>query len=150
VNRDHLQRLAEERLADAESLLAAGRWSGAYYLAGYAVECGLKACILVHVERTGAIFLDRKFLEKCFTHRFEDLLYAANLKQELTQASRFNSAFADNWSMASLWNSDSRYLTCTETKARDLFQAIGNPDSGVLPWIRRHWGETTSMPDSPS
>ncbi len=31
-------------MRDAEVLLDAGQWSGAYYLAGYAVECGLKAC----------------------------------------------------------------------------------------------------------
>ncbi|MSU78452.1 MAG: HEPN domain-containing protein [Gemmataceae bacterium] len=45
VNRTQLQQLAQERVRDADSLLKAGQWSGAYYLAGYAVECGLKACI---------------------------------------------------------------------------------------------------------
>lgn len=45
MNRTQLQILAEERARDAEALLNAGRWSGAFYLAGYAIECGLKACI---------------------------------------------------------------------------------------------------------
>jgi hypothetical protein len=45
VNRTQLQQLAEERVRDAEALLNAGQWSGAYYLAGYAVEFALKACI---------------------------------------------------------------------------------------------------------
>jgi HEPN domain-containing protein len=45
VNRTQLQQLAEERVRDAKALPNAGQWSGAYYLAGYAVECGLKACI---------------------------------------------------------------------------------------------------------
>jgi len=53
VNRAELRQLAEDRILDAEHLLAAGRWSGAYYLAGYAVECGLKACIMARVESTG-------------------------------------------------------------------------------------------------
>ncbi len=44
MNRSSLQNLANERIKDAEALLMAGRWSGAYYLAGYAVECALKAC----------------------------------------------------------------------------------------------------------
>jgi hypothetical protein len=39
------QAMAEVRLNDAETLLAAGLWDGAYCLAGYAVECGLKANI---------------------------------------------------------------------------------------------------------
>jgi HEPN domain-containing protein len=68
VNRAELQRLANERIADAKALLAARRWSAAYYLAGYAVECGLKACVLAFVERTGVIFEDRKYAEKCWTH----------------------------------------------------------------------------------
>ena len=39
------QQFALDRLADALALLAAERWTAAYYLAGYSVECGLKACI---------------------------------------------------------------------------------------------------------
>ena len=45
MNRTDLQLLADDRLADAEILLANGRFGAAYYLAGYAVECALKACI---------------------------------------------------------------------------------------------------------
>jgi HEPN domain-containing protein len=57
MTRWDLQKLAEDRLLDAEALLAAGRWSAAYYLAGYAVECAIKACIAKLVQeydfRTG-------------------------------------------------------------------------------------------------
>lgn len=45
LSRQEFQRLAEERLEDAEALLRARRFGGAYYVAGYAVECALKACI---------------------------------------------------------------------------------------------------------
>ncbi len=45
MNRMEFQGLAEIRIREAEILLAAGAWDGAYYLAGYAVECALKACI---------------------------------------------------------------------------------------------------------
>ncbi len=51
MNLVELRQLAEDRLRDAAALLAAGQFSGAYYLAGYAVECGLKACILAHIEK---------------------------------------------------------------------------------------------------
>jgi HEPN domain-containing protein len=37
--------LANERIADAEALLQAGRFGGAYYFSGLAVECALKARI---------------------------------------------------------------------------------------------------------
>ena len=86
MNRAELQQLAADRLLDAQTLLDApggGRWSGAYYLAGYALECGLKACILARIEKTGAIFVDKKFSEKCFTHRLEDLIDLAGLRTEL-------------------------------------------------------------------
>jgi len=42
VNRKDLQNLARMRLAEANALLTAGLPDGAYYLAGYAVECALR------------------------------------------------------------------------------------------------------------
>ena len=50
MTRRDLQELAEVRLEGARALTDAGRSqaltiSGAYYLAGYAIECALKACI---------------------------------------------------------------------------------------------------------
>ena len=45
VNRRDLQFLARSRLTEAKALLSASHGDGAYYLVGYAVECGLKACI---------------------------------------------------------------------------------------------------------
>ena len=40
-----LEALATTRLEDAQILLQAQRASSAYYLAGYAIELALKACI---------------------------------------------------------------------------------------------------------
>ena len=37
VSRTDFQQMADERLSEAKLLLDAGKWSGAYYLAGYAV-----------------------------------------------------------------------------------------------------------------
>jgi HEPN domain-containing protein len=49
VDRKQLQNLARIRLKDAKALLGRKRWSGAYYLCGYVIECALKACILRHL-----------------------------------------------------------------------------------------------------
>jgi hypothetical protein len=38
MNRFDLQKMAEERVADAAALLHAGRFQAAYYLCGYAIE----------------------------------------------------------------------------------------------------------------
>jgi hypothetical protein len=45
MNRNDFQQLADVRIDEALALLGQGKFDGAYYLAGYAVECGLKACI---------------------------------------------------------------------------------------------------------
>jgi len=39
------QNLCKRRVDEATTLLSAGHSDGAYYLAGYAVECAFKACI---------------------------------------------------------------------------------------------------------
>ena len=62
MNRIDLQKLAEDRIADAAALLNAGRWSAAYYLAGYAVECALKACIAKQTQ--AGDFPDKRIAEK--------------------------------------------------------------------------------------
>ena len=45
LDREGFRRLAEQRITEAQALLDAGLPSGAYYLAGYSVECALKASI---------------------------------------------------------------------------------------------------------
>ena len=49
VTRADWQQIAEEQLLAAQALLAAQCWASAYYLAGYAAECGLKSCVLVRL-----------------------------------------------------------------------------------------------------
>ena len=53
MNRTDLQQLADVRIAEAHALLtlAVPMSDGAYYLAGYAVECALKACIAKTVNQ---------------------------------------------------------------------------------------------------
>ncbi|MGH9933419.1 MAG: HEPN domain-containing protein [Pyrinomonadaceae bacterium] len=45
IEHGELLKIAEERLKDAEALLAAGRYDGAIYLGGYVVELALKSRI---------------------------------------------------------------------------------------------------------
>ncbi len=139
MNRAELQQLAEDRVLDAAALLAAGRWSGAYYLAGYAVECGLKACVLVRVEQTGIIFLDRKYSEKCWTHDLDALVTLADLEAERGTAIAANPVLAKSWVTLEGWTEASRYHQKTEPEARELFYAVNHTTNGVLPWIRSRW-----------
>jgi hypothetical protein len=77
-----LQSLANARIEDAQALLAAKR-DAAYYLAGYAVECAIKSCILKRLTSKLGWFPDRKFSENCFTHDLSLLLKWADLENEL-------------------------------------------------------------------
>lgn len=103
MSRAELQQLAQDRVEDAQALLAAGRWAGAFHLIGYAAEAGLKSCILAYIERTGNIFKDRKSLDSikdCWTHDLGKLVDIADLKQELEDTLKANPAFAKFWAVA--------------------------------------------------
>lgn len=141
MNRVRLQQLAEERLRDAECLLNGGRWSGAYYLAGYAVECGLKACIIAQVVATGgsAVFQEKKSSDKYFTHNLGGLLDLANLTPALDAAVLQNQNLGASWTTAKDWKESSRYELKTEVEARTMVQAVADNANGVFAWLRTHW-----------
>ncbi len=139
MNRIELRQLAEDRILDAAALLAAGRWSGAYYPAGYAVECGLKACVMAYVESSGVIFQDKKYAEKCWTHDLEALVQLADLRPRLDQDLAVNAALAANWAEVQNWEETSRYEQKTQFEAQLLLDAITNNPDGMLPWIRLRW-----------
>jgi HEPN domain-containing protein len=138
VNRLELRQLAEDRTVDAERLLAAGRPSGAYYLAGYAVECGLKACIAGLTNQHD--FPPKvKFVQDCYTHELNKLVAAAGLKPDLDAVTAANAVLSGNWGVVQKWNEASRYEQKTLAQAQDLYDAITNNPDGVMPWIRLHW-----------
>jgi hypothetical protein len=139
VNRAELQRLAKDRILDAKALLAARRWAGAYYLAGYAVECGLKACVLAYVEKTGIIFEDRKYAEKCWTHDLEELVRLSGLTELLGREIGANPAQGRNWLIVRDWSELSRYLRGSHQRAKKLYRAITEKPDGVMTWITNHW-----------
>ncbi|MGO9920911.1 MAG: HEPN domain-containing protein [Isosphaeraceae bacterium] len=55
MDKQRLKKLAEIRLKDAQALLGRKRWSGAYYLSGYVIECALKACLPKHLGESDSI-----------------------------------------------------------------------------------------------
>lgn len=142
MNRPQLQKLAQMRLDDAQALLQASRWSAAYYLAGYAVECGLKSCVLKHIEVTGEIFASADYLKdlgKCWTHDFALLLKLAGLMAMHGAALGANPALRASWTLVKDWSEASRYEEKTEREAKDLYTAVTNNPDGVFEWIRQRW-----------
>jgi HEPN domain-containing protein len=130
--------MAEERLAEAKALLDIGEWNGAYYLAGYAVELALKACIIKWLMSTDA-FPEKKFSENCWTHAIVRLLGLAKLDESLRIDSAADPDLQANWSTAQDWSEEMRYHEVDESEARNLYRAIADDDHGVFPWIKARW-----------
>ena len=138
MNRRDLQALSRERLQDAKVLLASGQHVGAYYLAGYAIECALKACIARKTCRFD--FPDRRTVADSHTHDLQKLVELAGLKPQLDATSSVDKAFKSNWSLITRWKVEDRYkLGILPDDAEQLYRAISARKSGMMAWIRRHW-----------
>jgi HEPN domain-containing protein len=137
MNKTELENLAAIRIKEAEVLLAAGCYQGAYYLAGYALECTLKACIAKQVKEFD--FPDKQLANDCYTHNLTKLLTTARLKQKLADEENKNREFELNWAIATEWSEESRYkVAITQQQAQDLFNAITNDTSGILSWLKKY------------
>ncbi|MGL4551214.1 MAG: DNA-binding protein [Gemmataceae bacterium] len=138
MNRLDFQAIADVRIAEARRLVEAPPMpDGAYYLAGYAVECALKACI-ARLTNQGD-FPDKQFAQECFTHSVERLVKLAGLKDERDADANANPDLEANWSVVKDWTEESRYGRNTEAKAKALIEAVVNAANGVLPWIKARW-----------
>ena len=136
MNKTELENLAAIRIKEAEVLLAAGCYQGAYYLAGYALECTLKACIAKQVKAFD--FPDKQLANDCYTHNLTKLLTTARLKQKLADEERQNAEFKLNWAIVIEWSEESRYkFAISEQQAQDIFSAITNDTSGILSWLKK-------------
>ena len=137
MNRKELQILASLRLAEAKSLLNANLPDGAYYLAGYSVECGLKACIAKRTRLHDSP--DKKIVEASHTHNLKDLVRVANLELTRLEQATKDSVFRDYWDLVQQWSEQSRYRRHNNTDAKYLVEAVGSTRHGVLRWIKQHW-----------
>jgi HEPN domain-containing protein len=143
VNRKQLQNVAKERLKDARVLLGRKRWAGSYYMSGYVIECGLKACLLRHLGESDAVFGDEKYrkrLADCWTHNLVDLISLAGLEADFGVARRANPALDAYWGVVKDWKETSRYVeTRPEPEAREMFEAVSHNPDGVFRWIQSRW-----------
>ncbi len=143
MNQAELQKMAEERLKDANTLIDGNRWEFSYYAAGYAVECALKSCVLARMIHTAWVFEEKWEARGCLTHEFGKLVSLAGLTDQLNANLKASAAaggeFAANWATAEKWAVTSRYEVKTEEDAKKLYAAIADEPYGVLRWIRTYW-----------
>lgn len=137
MNRLDFQNLSSMRLREARALLAAGFPEGAYYLAGYAVECALKSCI---AKQTREFDFPEKDSKNYYTHSLEDLFKHAKLKTDLENETQMDALLRTNWSIVKNWSEQSRYdQGKTAQEAADLLEAIESQKGGVLTWVQLRW-----------
>ena len=138
MNKSDLEKLVEIRLLEAETLLKSGSFQGAYYLAGYSLECALKACIAKQVNQYD--FPNKQLANQSHTHNLTELLGIAGLKQKLSEKEKVDTEFSINWAVAKDWSESSRYeCNIEETRANDLFNAVTEINSGILAWLKTYW-----------
>jgi HEPN domain-containing protein len=137
MNRIDFQQIAEIRLRESRALFDAGFPDGAYYLAGYAIECALKACIAKRTREHD--FPEKKLVNDSHTHDLEKLLHLAELKDDFEESTRNNSAMKSNWILVQDWSETSRYEMKTLSDAEGILKAIENREGGLLPWLRKRW-----------
>lgn len=138
MTREEFKNIAGIRIREAQSLLDHGLSSGAYYLAGYALECAIKACLSKQILQHN--IPDKKFINDLYTHdlqkliKFDDELSASFREKQLE-----DSNFITNWSIVKDWSEQSRYKTYNRREAEELIDAITNETGGILPWIQQYW-----------
>jgi hypothetical protein len=143
-----IEKLALERLSEAEILYDNDKFDGAFYLAGYSVELMLKAKICqtfgvpnLFDEQNTPINLSgigdvRKALK---THNLYVLLIFSGLKVKFdTEKSGNKHLFKANSLMFGNWDENSRYKPCGFTKPKDVQELISllKHKNGLLQWIK--------------
>lgn len=135
MNADDFKRLADIRLAEAQILLDNGKFDGAFYLAGYAVECGLKACI-ANQTRPGDFPPEWKVVKDSFyTHSLEKLFQTALNVKAFEDIRPRDARFQARWVVVKDWSEVSRYENHNEKDARDML----NSSREVLEWLKHFW-----------
>jgi hypothetical protein len=137
LKRADLRAISQSKLDDAAILFQYGRVSNAYYLAGYAVEIGLKACIAAQVS--AETIPDKVFLKGILSHHFPLLIGLAGLAGPLKEQQDNDAEFASYWAIVNEWSPDCRYETKDKMSAQFMIQSVAHPTSGVLQWIKAHW-----------
>src|SRR5690348_11889977 len=102
--RQQLQQLARLRLREAEALYNARLYDGCVYLAGYAVELGLKARIC---RLLGLSEYPLKLGQSFRVHNLEQLKALAGITRDIDINK--NRELFSNWSRAVEWDPEQRY-----------------------------------------
>ena len=137
MDRANLQKLAVMKFSDAKLLCEAGSHSNAYYLAGYAVELGIKAIIARRFKAD--TIPDKVFVQDIYSHNLQKLIELTGIAEEFRRELQRSDAFNAKWGIAIRWTESARYEMIEPSEAQSLISAIGDAEAGILQWLMRQW-----------
>ena len=148
--RIEFQELSHLRILEADTLLAKNYPDGAFYLAGYAVECALKAAICQTLDiddffdaystKAHSAKVKDDIVQKFKTHDFGTLLVLSGLYFKLETDLLGDAQLDYSWSSIRLhaWPEQYRYQIVSRksiTEAVDFIDSV----KCLLQWIKKHW-----------
>jgi hypothetical protein len=124
IARSDMRRIAQARLQDARALRDRGRYDGAVYLCGYAVEIALKARICLTLKWSGFPETNKEFegMQSFRTHNLDLLLNLCGVEPLI------RSRYLSQWSTVAPWVPELRYQLAGSTTpgdAQDMIAAAG-------------------------
>jgi hypothetical protein len=137
ITKKDLETLSETRLNDAVQLFQTARYSAAYYLSGYAIELGIKACIAGLFQAN--TIPEKSFVNAVYSHKLDELLGLSGVKREFQDDMKKDPALSAAWGVASKWTETSRYSMWDQFAAASMINAVGDQQHGVLQWLKKHW-----------
>jgi hypothetical protein len=113
ITLNELETIAQARLLDAKALIGAGRYDGAIYIGGYAIELSLKARICKTLKWAGFPSSSKEFGDyRSFrVHDLDVLLHLSGIENEIKQN------HLTDWSNVNTWNPESRYKTSSASQS---------------------------------
>ena len=82
---------------------------------------------------------ERSFVNAVYSHKLDELLGLAGIKKQLQDDMKGDSILAARWGVASKWNEASRYEVWDSFAAASMIEAVGDPEHGVLQWLKKRW-----------
>ena len=148
-SRSDLQTLTKQRLDEASALLSLSFPDAAFYLAGYSIECALKAVVCKTLDQDdfykpdrsnkGNRYVQDRIFREFKTHNYNDLLVLSGLstKFELARVSdpQLYSAWIDIQKAG--WTEQYCYELGTKSRQNvsDFIKAVAT----VITWISNYW-----------
>jgi|SRR3990170_5785094 len=125
------KKIATIRYEEAIALCNAGQYSGAYYLAGYAIELAIKG----YYCKGNKFPPKAEVVKNLYSHDLNLLLGTTGLKGEFDKDVKTNSTLQSNWGNLKDWSEESRYVIYKQREAKSLIKSVGI----ILKWIQTKW-----------